>query len=143
MATYFAQPRRRLGDLSSVALAKEEGGRSVRTEDGVAHAAPLTFRFVPGSLRCESGVESLNGWRKVPAMRTVTEEIIRLCEALPADKRTEVADFARFLLSGSAGPGDAVWEQRLADPRPLRRLDMFLNESAAEGRDEPLDPKRL
>jgi hypothetical protein len=30
---------------------------------------------------------------------TATEEIIRLCENLPPEKRAEVADFARFLLA--------------------------------------------
>lgn len=32
-------------------------------------------------------------------MSTATEEIIRLCENLPPEKRAEVADFARFLLA--------------------------------------------
>jgi hypothetical protein len=30
---------------------------------------------------------------------TATEEIIRLCETLPPEKRAEVVDFARFLLA--------------------------------------------
>ena len=76
-------------------------------------------------------------------MSTGTQEIVRLCEALPEEKRAEVADFARFLLSRTEHPGDAAWEHRLADPRPLPKLEAFLQESAAEGNDEPLDLKRL
>ncbi len=76
-------------------------------------------------------------------MSTGTQEIIRLCEALPDDKRTEVADFARFLLARAEHLGDLAWEQRLADLRPLPKLEAFLRESAAEGNDAPLDLKRL
>lgn len=75
-------------------------------------------------------------------MSTATREIVRLCEALPEDKRTEVADFARFLLARAEHPDDAAWEQRLADARPLSKLAEFLRESAAEGNDAPLDLKR-
>lgn len=76
-------------------------------------------------------------------MSTATQEIIRLCEALPAEKRAEVADFARFLLLRVEHPDDGAWEQRLADSRPLPRLETFLHESAAEGGEVPLDPSRL
>ena len=31
-------------------------------------------------------------------MSTETLEVVKICEALPAQKRAEVADFARFLL---------------------------------------------
>jgi len=72
-------------------------------------------------------------------MSSTTEEIIRVCEALPADKQSELADFARFLL---ARQDDEAWERRLAYPRARPRLDAFLRDSAAEG-DEPLDPHRL
>ena len=72
-------------------------------------------------------------------MSRTTEEIIKVCEALPPDKQSELADFARFLLSRQ---DDEAWEQRLADPKARPRLDSFLRESAAEG-DEPLDPARL
>ena len=75
-------------------------------------------------------------------MSTATEEIVRLCENLPPEKRAEVADFARFLLSRTEYPDDTAWERNLADVRPLPKLDAFLHESAAEG-DEPLDLKRL
>jgi hypothetical protein len=72
-------------------------------------------------------------------MSSATEEIIRVCEALPPEKQTEVADFARFLL---AQQGDERWEKLLAYPRPRPKLEAFLKESAAEP-DEPLDPQRL
>ena len=75
-------------------------------------------------------------------MSTATEEIIRLCENLPPEKRAEVADFARFLLSRAEYPDDTAWERGLADKRSLPKLEAFLRESAAEG-DEPLDVKRL
>jgi len=66
-------------------------------------------------------------------------EIAELCEALPPDKREEVADFARFLLTRQ---NDARWESLIDDPQPRPRLDAFLRESAAEGT-EPLDHRRL
>lgn len=66
-------------------------------------------------------------------------EIAELCDALPPDKREEVADFARFLLSRQ---DDARWESILSDSNPRPRLDAFLRESAVEG-DEPLNPNRL
>lgn len=66
-------------------------------------------------------------------------EIAELCEALPPDKREEVADFARFLLTRQQ---DERWESILADPKSRPRLDAFLRESAAEA-DEALDLKRL
>ena len=75
-------------------------------------------------------------------MSTATQEIIRLCEALPDHKRAEVADFARFLLSRSEHPDDAAWEARLADPKPRKKLSEFLREAAVEG-EEPFDLKRL
>lgn len=66
-------------------------------------------------------------------------EIAELCDALPPDKREEVADFARFLL---ARQQDERWEAVIADPKPRPRLDAFLRESATEA-DEALDLKRL
>lgn len=72
-------------------------------------------------------------------MSSGTEEIIRVCDALPPEKQSEVADFARFLL---ARQDDERWERLLAEPHPRPKLDAFLRESAAEG-DEPLDPRRL
>jgi hypothetical protein len=55
-------------------------------------------------------------------------EIAELRDALPPDKREEVADFARFLLSRH---DDARWEAILAESNPRPRLDAFLRESAA------------
>ena len=72
-------------------------------------------------------------------MSTATEEIIRVCEALPADKRNEVADFARFLL---ARLDDEKWERLIEAPDKRPRLDAFLHDSAAEG-ETPFDASRL
>ena len=72
-------------------------------------------------------------------MSTATEEIIRVCEALPADKRNEVADFARFLL---ARLDDEKWERLIEAPEKRPRLDAFLHDSAAEG-ETPFDASRL
>ncbi len=72
-------------------------------------------------------------------MSIETEELIRICEALPESKRAEVTDFARFL---AARQDDERWESLLAYPKPRPKLDAFMRESAAEG-EEPLDPSRL
>ena len=90
----------------------------------------------------ESQVETFAAFATVSGVSTATQEIIQLCENLPPEKRAEVADFARFLLSRVEYREDIAWEQRLADPKPLPKLEKFLRESAAEG-DEPLDVSRL
>ena len=72
-------------------------------------------------------------------MSIATEEIVRVCEALPADKQAEVADFARFLL---ARQDEEAWERILAERKPRPRLETFLRESAKEA-DESLDLGRL
>jgi hypothetical protein len=72
-------------------------------------------------------------------MSSTTEEIVRVCEAMPAEKQAEVADFARFLLAKQQDDG---WERAIAYPQPRPRLDAFLRDCATEG-DEPLDPSRL
>jgi hypothetical protein len=61
---------------------------------------------------------------------TETQELVTLCEQLPAAKRVEVADFARFLLAQQA---DERWEQIIAETRARPKLDAFLKESAREG----------
>lgn len=66
-------------------------------------------------------------------------EIAALCESLPPEKRDEVADFARFLLSRQQ---DESWESIIANQSSRPRLDAFVRESAAEG-DELLDLHRL
>ena len=66
-------------------------------------------------------------------------EIVELCDALPPEKREEVADFARFLLVRQQ---DEQWEALIADPKSRPRLDAFLCESAAEA-DQALDLRRL
>ena len=72
-------------------------------------------------------------------MSSETEELIRICERLPQAKRTEVADFARFLL---AQQGDERWEEIIASPASRPKLDAFLKESSREAA-EPMDPDRL
>lgn len=72
-------------------------------------------------------------------MSTVTEQIIEVCEALPVEKRSEVMDFARFLL---ARQDDDRWEELLSSPARRPRLEAFLQESASEP-EQPLDPQRL
>ena len=68
-----------------------------------------------------------------------TEELVRICEALPESKRAQVADFARFLLDREQ---DERWERAIADPRPRPKLDDFVRSAMAEG-SEPLDPESL
>ena len=46
-------------------------------------------------------------------MSTETLEVVRICEALPVQKRAEVADFARFLL-GRAKPNYGFRASQLA-----------------------------
>ncbi len=72
-------------------------------------------------------------------MSNDTQELIRICEQLPAGKRAEVTDFARFLL---AREGDERWEQLLDSPARRPKLDAFLKKSAAEPA-TPLDVERL
>ncbi len=72
-------------------------------------------------------------------MSTETQELIRICEQLPAPERAELTDFARFLL---AKRQDEAWERTIADPRPRPKLDEFVRLAMAEG-SEPLDPKSL
>jgi hypothetical protein len=84
----------------------------------------------------------LFGWARLPAlleffagialyivMSRMTEEIIEPCEALPPDKQTELADFARFLL---ARQEDEAWERSLADTRSRPKLEAFLRDAATE-----------
>jgi len=73
-------------------------------------------------------------------MSTQTEELIRICETLPEDKRAEVADFAQFLLDRQ---GDARWERIIADSKPRPKLEAFLEASRAEDGETPLDPDRM
>jgi hypothetical protein len=72
-------------------------------------------------------------------MSSVTQDILRACEALPPEKQAEVADFARFLLSRQ---DEEAWERIIADGKPRPGLEAFLRDSATEG-DEPLDANRL
>ncbi len=72
-------------------------------------------------------------------MSTETKEIIDICEALPPEKQSAVAEFARFLLSRE---DDERWEKLLAYPKRRPKLDAFARESASE-LDEPMDLNRL
>ena len=73
-------------------------------------------------------------------MSSETQELIRICEALPEDKRAEVADFAQFLLDRQ---GDERWEQTIAEPKPRPKLEAFVEASRAEGGEKPLDLDRM
>ncbi len=70
---------------------------------------------------------------------TATLELIQICEALPEDKRTEVADFARFLLERE---GDERWEAIIAEGEPRTKFEAFLRD-AASAEAEPFDRTRL
>jgi hypothetical protein len=72
-------------------------------------------------------------------MSTETQELVRICESLPEEKRAEVADFARFLLTRE---DDQRWEQLIASGQRRPKLDAFLHQSAAEPA-TPLDVDRL
>lgn len=68
-----------------------------------------------------------------------TLEIVELLESLPPEKREEVTDFARFLLSRQQ---DERWKTLIDTPQPRPRLDAFLREVAKEG-SEAFAPRRL
>jgi hypothetical protein len=68
-------------------------------------------------------------------MNGETEALIRICDALPQGKRTEVTDFARFLL---ARESDEARERTLGHPDGHPKLDAFVKDALAEG-SEPLD----
>ncbi len=68
-----------------------------------------------------------NGYN--PDTSTETQDLIRICDALPEAKRAEVANFARFLL---AQQSDERWEQIIASPKSRPKLDAFLKDSARE-----------
>lgn len=72
-------------------------------------------------------------------MSTETQELLAICEQLPAAQQEEVAEFARFLLARNE---DAAWERTIADPRPRPKLDAFVRAALAEG-SEPPDPDNL
>ncbi len=60
-------------------------------------------------------------------MNIETQELIKICDALPESKRAEVTDFARFLL---ARRDDERWERLIDHPASRPRLDAFIRESA-------------
>ena len=85
-------------------------------------------------------LESFRFRRYHYTMSNGTQELIRICEALPEDKRIEVADFAKFLLDRQ---GDERWERLLADPKPRPKLEAFMESSRAEGGEKLLDLDRM
>lgn len=72
-------------------------------------------------------------------MSAEIEELVRICDALPKEKRHEVTDFARFLL---ARESDEAWDRTLDEPHGHPKLDAFIKNAVAE-RSEPLDLDRL
>ena len=72
-------------------------------------------------------------------MSGATAEIIEVCEKLPEEKRSEVMDFARFLLTQL---DEHRWETMISDTKPRPRMEEFLQAAAKEG-DEPLDLSNL
>ena len=72
-------------------------------------------------------------------MSAETEELVRICDALPREKRNEVTDFARFVL---ARESDEAWDRTLDHPSGHPKLDAFVRNAIAEG-SEPLDLDRL
>jgi hypothetical protein len=73
-------------------------------------------------------------------MISVAEEIVRLCETLPLDKQSELANFARFLQQQS---GDDEWKRIIAEQRSYPKLQQFATAALNEGSAEPLDPSKL
>lgn len=69
-------------------------------------------------------------WDYAMTMSSIMTEIMQVCEALPADKQSQLADFARFLL---ARQDEEAWESRIDYPKTRPRLDAFLHDAAAEG----------
>jgi hypothetical protein len=72
-------------------------------------------------------------------MSTATLELVRICEALPEAKQTEVTDFARFLLEREA---EERWEAIESESQPRAKFVAFVRGSATEEA-EPLDLGRL
>jgi len=66
-------------------------------------------------------------------------DIAEICEKLPPQKREEVADFARFLLSREQ---DIRWEDIIGTTAPRPRLEEFLQTSKADC-DQTFDLERL
>jgi hypothetical protein len=77
-------------------------------------------------------------------MSSETQEVLEICEKLPALDRAEVADFPRFLLAKHKNilDQDEAWEKTIADGRRRPKLDEFVWAALAEG-SEPLDPEAI
>jgi hypothetical protein len=76
-----------------------------------------------------------------------TDVAIRIAEevaALSPERQSAVLDFVLFIKeqASEVETGDAAWERIINDPRPRPKLESFVRESAAEGK-ELLDLYRL
>jgi hypothetical protein len=72
-------------------------------------------------------------------MSSEADELIRVYDALPEEKRVELVDFAELLLQRS---WDERWEQIIADVRPRPKLEAFVRAALDEG-SGPLEPGLL
>jgi hypothetical protein len=74
-------------------------------------------------------------------MSSETQELIRICEQLPAAQRAEVTDFARFLLArsknGDAAPRREVVERWLAGARGAAKPGVTTEQVMTLTRGEP------
>lgn len=73
-------------------------------------------------------------------MGTDTQELLNICEQLPAAKRVEVVDFARFLLAQQdqgGAPRRETAERWLAGARGVARPGVTTDEVMAVTRGEP------
>ena len=79
-------------------------------------------------------------------MSVETQELLAICERLPAADRAAVTSYARSPLASEAddlnNPDDARWEAILNDSRPRPKLDAFFQAALAEAT-EPLDLDKL
>ena len=67
-----------------------------------------------------------------------TEELLSICEQLPAAKRVEVADFARFLLAQNGDTAtQGATERWLATARGVAKAGVTTDEVMAMTRGEP------
>ncbi len=73
----------------------------------------------------------------------VADEAARLAASLPPDKAQALLEYARYLAEKAEEEG---WERRFSDPRYAKKFQAMLDETdreIAQGKTEPLDPKRL
>ena len=76
-------------------------------------------------------------------MTQVAEETAKLADSLPPEKARALLEYARYLADKA---DEEAWEGKFDDPRYRAKFDSMLKDAdreIAEGRTEPLDPKRL